>query len=240
VADTSGATAALAVKAVRNLRGAEAALLAANAERDGPILVAARYLAKPIRDRLQAGGVGFADATGNLFVRLERPALFIWDRGADSDPWRGAGRPALNLGGPVAAAVVRALVDVAGPWTARELAEAAGVGVGSVYRVMGFLEAEGLANRDLDRRFAVTDWAGVLRAWSRDYGFVASNRTSRWIAPHGLEHFLAQSRTASYRDYALTGSLAAHHWAEATPARLAMVYVRDAHEAACAWGLTAS
>src|SRR4051794_39527244 len=56
-------------------------------------LVAAPYLNPATRARLSELGVGYADSTGNLSLRLDRPALFIRDVGQEKNPWRGPGRP---------------------------------------------------------------------------------------------------------------------------------------------------
>lgn len=58
-----------------------------------PVIVA-RYLAAATRERIVAADAGYIDATGNMEVRDDRPALFVADRGADRDPWRGRGPPA--------------------------------------------------------------------------------------------------------------------------------------------------
>lgn len=201
-------------------------------------LLMARYLSEPVRTRLTDAGVSYVDATGNLRVEVTRPGLFIADRGADRDPWRGPGRPRGTLKGEPAAKIVRALADFTGPWTARELVEVSKASTGATYRVIDFLEREGLAARDDSGRFAVPDVARLLRRWSTDYGFVRSNQTSRWIAPRGIPGLLDQvaSPAAAVR-YAVTGTLAAAEWAAYAPARLAMVYVADVTAAVDAWDL---
>ena len=103
-------------------------------------LVVTRYVAPADRARLIDAGLFYLDATGNMKLWSASPAFFVSDRGADSDPWRRPGRPRGTLQGEPAAKVVRALADFAGPWRARDLAEVSGASVGSVYRVMQFLE----------------------------------------------------------------------------------------------------
>jgi hypothetical protein len=49
-------------------------------------VVAGRYLAPSVRKWLQEHRVSFVDATGNLHVVLERPALYLRDAGSDHDP----------------------------------------------------------------------------------------------------------------------------------------------------------
>ena len=203
-----------------------------------PGLVAARYIPPAIRERLAAVGLSYADVTGNVRVGLERPGLFVLNQGADRDPWRGPGRPRGTLKGDPAARVVRALLDMAGDWSVRRLIEASGASTGSVYRVMEFLQTDGLTERRPTKEYVVTDWAALLRRWSQDYGFVRSGQTSTWIAARGLNS-LTETASRSPKDltYAFTGTIAAQEWASYAPARNAMVYVTDPEAAADAWGL---
>ncbi|EMQ97457.1 hypothetical protein ADIAG_03252 [Paeniglutamicibacter gangotriensis Lz1y] len=203
-------------------------------------MVAARYLTKSTRERLSEAGLSFVDATGNLLMRAQSPAVFISDRGADKDPWRGAGRPRGTLKGEPAAKVVRALLDMQGPWKIRDLVTASASSTGSVYRVVEFLESEALINRGADKLITVPDWPALLRRWSEDYQFLRTNSVSRWIAPRGIEAFLERVRKDEIHDYAITGSIAAAIWAPYAPVRSAMIYSQNPERAAEAWGLRAT
>ncbi len=190
-------------------------------------IVAARYLSRPVQERLAAAGLSFIDATGNTLVRSRRPALHIGERGADQDPWRGPGRPRGTLKGEPAAKVVRALVDFPSSWSVRELVGVSGASTGSVYRVLEFLESEGLVAREADGQWLADDWRALLRRWSVDYQFSSASRVSRWIAVRGIDTFLDSVRRSDVGNYVLTGSVAAGAWAPYAPARLASVYVDD-------------
>lgn len=200
-------------------------------------LVVSRYLTKSTRERLSEVGLSYVDATGNLLLRVDSPAVFISDRGADRDPWRGPGRPRGTLKGAPAARVARALLDVPGPWKVRDLVQRSGTSIGSVYRVLEFLEAEALAMRDEAGRIIVPDWEKLLRRWSEDYQFLQTNTVTKWIAPRGIDPFLEKIRESHIDDYAVTGSVAAAYWAAYAPARSAMIYTNSPEQAAAAWGL---
>lgn len=200
-------------------------------------MVVARYLARPVRERLFEAGLSYADATGNILVRTSRPGLFISDRGADKDPWRGPGRPRGTLKGEPAARVVRALLDHQGPWHVRRLVDISGASTGSVYRVIDFLESETLVSKDVGGKLEVPDWPALLRRWSEDYQFARIHKVTRWIAPRGIEHFLGRLRATAPGGYAVTGSVAANVWAPYAPARSAMVYTMEPRQFAPAWGL---
>ncbi|BCJ38061.1 hypothetical protein Athai_55640 [Actinocatenispora thailandica] len=203
-------------------------------------LVVSRYLSTSARARLAEAGLSYADASGNMLVRADEPGLFLSDRGADRDPWRGPGRPRQTLAGEPAAKVVRALADLAGPWKIRELVRAAAVSTGSAYRVLAFLESEDLVRRDGAGLISVPDWRALLRRWSEDYRFLGTNAVLRCIAPRGLPAFLDQIRGAGVDNYALTGSVAAAAWQPYAPVRSVMVYAGDPEQAADAWGARAT
>jgi len=195
-------------------------------------LLIARYLAPSTRERIAGAGAGYVDLTGNVLLRAERPALWVSDRGADRDPWRGPGRPRGSLNGPPAARVVRALLDFAPPLGVPELAAKSGASTGATYRVVEFLEQEGLIERVPRGPITSVRWRTLLERWSRDYGFAKSNVVETFIEPRGLDALLARLATATDLEYVITGSLAAARLEPYAPARLAMVYVRDLQAAA--------
>lgn len=203
-------------------------------------LVATRYLSPAARKRIIEAGLSYVDATGNVYIRSDTPPLFIADRGLDSDPWRGPGRPRGTLKGAPAAQVVRALLDAPGPWRMRELIAAAQASTGSVYRVIEFLEAEELLVRNEDATIAVPNWVSVLRRWSADYEFLTTNAVSRWIAPRGVDSVIRAALDTDPDTYAITGSVAASTWASYAPARSVMAYTNNTPEVVEKWGLRAT
>jgi hypothetical protein len=244
VRDVDGRTATLVLEAKRVVQGRDVEALRDQLARfaatvpNGQGVVVARYLSPPVRDRLREAGLSYVDATGNARVVVASPGLFVSDRGADNDPWRGPGRPRGTLKGAPAAKVVRALVDCSGPWNVRALVEESKASTGATYRVIEYLEREGLVVRDSSGLIVVTDWVQVLRRWSRDYEFSSANQVTRWIAPRGLGDLSSRlASSATGLPYAVSGSIAAQRWAAYAPARLAMIYVNNAASAAEAWGL---
>lgn len=201
------------------------------------LLLAARYLAPATRERITQAGAGYIDATGNMLVVSGSPALLLRDRGADGDPWRGPGRPRGTLQGPPAARVVRALVDFAPPYTVPELSRRAGASTGATYRVVEFLEKEGLLERQRYGPIGDVRWRRLLERWSEDYGFAQSNTVETFLEPRGLSALTDRLAGLSDLDYVVTGSLAAERVAAYAPARLATLYVRDIPGAAQALGL---
>lgn len=199
-------------------------------------LVVARYLPPAARERLEREGAAYADATGNRRLALERPALFLRNVGADRDPWRGPGRPRGSLQGKPAARVVRWLADVAPPYTPLQVAEGSGASTGATYRVITFLEEEGLVERQPRGPITVVQWRRLLERWSRDAGFERSGPQSL-LFPRGVEALVEALRAAPDLRYVLTGSLAAQRYAPHAPARFAMVYADDVGAAIARLGL---
>ncbi len=196
-----------------------------------PMLIA-RYLAASTRERLEQQGAAYADATGNLRIVLDRPALFLRDAGAQRDPWRGPGRPRGSLKGPPAARVVRALADFAPPFTVPELIQRSGASTGATYRVVEFLEQEDLIERRPRGQITTVDWRALLERWSEDYGFQVTNAVVSYLAPRGLSTLVQALRGAPELRYVLTGSLAAERFAPYAPSRLAAIYVDRFDQAA--------
>lgn len=199
-------------------------------------LLAAPYVNPATRVRLTELGVGYADATGNISLRLDRPALFLRDVGNDKDPWRGPGRPRGSFKGGTAARVFRALVDFKPPYSVPELVRLSQASSGVTYRVVEFLEREDLLRRENGKRVIDVDWRQLIERWSREYGFALSPSTTSFLEPRGIEVTLGKLRGSSL-DYSLTSSSASQFYAPYAPVRALSVYVTSIDEAAAAFDL---
>lgn len=239
-----GASVILVLEAKRVVEGRDVAALRKQLDAyvsnvpGGQGVVIARYLSPPVQARLQEAGLSYLDATGNMRVEVKSPGLYLSDRGADKDPWRGPGRPRGTLKGAPAANVVRAVVDISGSWTVRQLVDVAKVSTGAAYRVVEYLEREDLASREETGEIVIADWSRLLRRWSDDFGFVRNSQVTRWIAPRGLPDLIKRAAGADgVPQYAFTGTIAAAEWAAYAPARSALVYASDPQAIAGAWDL---
>lgn len=190
-------------------------------------LVAARYLSPRARAALRAEGLSYVDATGNVDVSLDEPAVALRAAGADRDPWRAPDGPIGSLQGLPAARVVRALVDLPAPWRMRELAAAAGTALGSTARAIDLLDREALVERDRRGTIQAAKWDELLERWAADYDLTRGRRVVRLLAPRGLET-VERALGKVRQPYAVGGSLAARwHISYAEPAT-AVVYTPDA------------
>jgi hypothetical protein len=198
-------------------------------------MVVAPYLGQRTRERLREAGIGYVDLTNNIWLVLDRPALFIEGMGAQSDPWRQE-RPARSLRGRKAGRIVRALCDFQPPLGTRELAAKATTDPGYVSRVLRLLEREDLIQREARGPVTTVDWRGLIRRWAENYSFLRSNATATYLEPRGLQALMSKLQKAEF-PYAVSGSLAASRVAVAAPSRLASVYTDDAEQAAASLGL---
>lgn len=200
-----------------------------------PVLVS-RYLSDSVRAWLDENDLSYVDATGNLRLVSRDPAVYLRDRGADRDPWRGPGRPRGTLRGEPAARVVRALADFCSPMPVTALVKRSGASTGATYRVLDFLEQEALVTRGTRGVVEQVRWRQLLERWSEDYGFQRDNAVSGYLQPRGLPAVLTGLATTELT-YAVTGSLAAAQWAAYADPRLASLYVDDVAAAAELLGL---
>ncbi|WP_235871080.1 hypothetical protein [Rhodococcus spongiicola] len=165
--------------------------------------VCAHYLSDPVRRQLDGHGISYADATGNVSLLATRPTIWVRNRGADADPWRGPGRPSGVLTGEPSERVVRALADYVGEMSVPELIRLSGTSTGAAYRVVEVLYERELLTRL--PRGPITDvrWPHMLRAWAADR---KPFPTRGFAAPGGLDELLARlEATGGDPGYAITG-----------------------------------
>ncbi len=202
----------------------------------GAGIAVARYLSPRARDALAEAGISYIDATGNVRLTVDEPALFVLLTGADSDPWRSPDRPTNSLRGKPAARVVRTLVDQLPPWKIRDLASAAVTSLGSTSRTVDFLTREALVTRDESGAIADVLWPELLERWAADYDLTKRRRSFSLLAPRGLDALRSPLEGVDER-YAISGSMAAALWAPYAEPRLALIYATDGEAMRSALGL---
>ncbi len=173
--------------------------------------------------------MGYLDLTGNAYLVLREPALFIKTTGAPTDPkprkkWA-------SLKGPKAGAVVRALCDFASPLGIRELAKRAKVTPGYASRLVKLLAEEALLERQVRGPVLSVDVARLLRSWSEHYSLTGSNTTRTYLAPRGASSCLKKLATRERR-YAVTGSFGAVGLAPVAAPRLLVAFVDNVSRSA--------
>ncbi len=231
IAAPDGRRAELAINARKNINPRDVAGLVSEA-RGGNLVVIAPFLSPRSRELLAEAGASYVDATGNLRIVVDAPAVFLESQGEQRDPNRKP-RALRSLKGAAAGRVVRALCDFLPPYGVRTLAQVSSTALGTVSRVVSFLENEALLVRDDKKRVTGVGWPSIIRRWARDYELQTSNRLYSYLEPRGLPALASKLR--SLDRYAVTGSMAGPGIA---PARLAVLFVDDADAAANAMELT--
>ncbi|WP_242676695.1 hypothetical protein [Rhodococcus sp. ABRD24] len=226
-----GESVSYAIVASRGVLSGDVARIAAELSDSDRGFVCAHYLSEPVRRQLDGHGISYADATGNLNLVAPRPAIWVRNRGADADPWRGPGRPSGVLTGEPSDRVVRALADHVGEVSVPELIKLSGASTGAAYRVV-----EVLLERELLTRLPrgpVTDvrWAHMLRAWAADRKVCP---TRGFAAPDGVDALRTRLAGANAGvGYAVSGIGATDYAAAA----VLEVYADDVDEFAAALDL---
>ena len=189
-----------------------------------------------MRRQLDSHAISYADATGNVSLTADRPAVWVRGRGADADPWRGPGRPSGQLTGDPSARVVRALADFAAPLAITALVRLAGASTGATYRVVQTLSDRELVTRLPRGGIGDVRWPKMLREWAAGAGAIAATPHG-FHAPDGLEALFDQLRQLSGHIYAGTASVAAAPFARYAPTRRAHFHADNVDQFADALGL---
>jgi hypothetical protein len=195
-----------------------------------PILVVAPWLSARTRERLAAEQVNYLDLTGNAWISLENPALFLQSTGALRSPEPSAPRGLARLRGAKAGRLMRFLADVPPPYSLREIAAETGLTTGYASRLLEALDREALIERDARGPVRAVHVADLLRRWAQGYDVFNSNRAETFIAPAGMDAVLSRLADIppAHEWVVVTGSFAAvRHAPIAAPALLA-VYCEEA------------
>lgn len=195
-------------------------------EPDGPTVVASRWLSPRTRDLLRVRGIGYLDETGNTWIQMMTPAVFVRTDGGDRDP---SPKPAVapTLRGARAWALLRTLIEVAPPYGVRELSTALRVDAGYVSRVLQVLVGELLIERRARGPVTAVDWEGVLRQLVSTYSAFTANETSTWVAPAGAEQALRTLADKRAGQWAVSGSFASARIVPVAAPESALIYTTD-------------
>jgi hypothetical protein len=192
-----------------------------------PLLVVAPWLSARTQELLREEGINYIDLTGNAWVRLDFPAVFIRTTGATRNPEPQV-REVARVRGPKAGRLVRTLVDVRPPYGVRELAEATELAPGYVSRLLDALDRDALVDRSRKGEVVAIDFPGLLRRWTESYDVLKNNETRRFIAPEGAGKSLERLRDVGANGAnAVPGPFADVRWAPVAAPALLLLYVED-------------
>ncbi|HEX5595418.1 MAG TPA: hypothetical protein VFX61_05245 [Micromonosporaceae bacterium] len=197
--------------------------------RNPVILVVAPWLSPRSRALLEERGYSYLDLTGNVYLRVDRPAVYLRLQGAEHDPWP-APRPPARLYGPKARRLARLLVDVASPLRLTDLARVGGLNRGYVSSLLQALDDQAIVERDRKGTVIDVDWPGLLVAAVERYDLLKSNSSSLFVTPIGADELFKRLADDDAPSVVVTGSFAAFEVAPiAAPAQLAL-YTDDPNQ----------
>ncbi|MCO5994956.1 hypothetical protein [Actinoallomurus rhizosphaericola] len=193
------------------------------------LVVMAPWLSPRSQEILRDRGIGYLDLTGNVFLRIPRPAIVIsteGDRRAPRSEQPRSGKP--TLAGPKAGRLVRLLADIAPPYRAGEVAAAARLSLPYVSRLLDALEEQLLIRRE-GRVIVDVDWVGLLRLRAGHLSLLRHNSYVGMLSPNGTRHLMMRlrdrERAGREPRVTLTGSYAAHAIAPLAVGGQVMLYV---------------
>lgn len=189
------------------------------------LLVIAPWVPPRVQALLRENDIGYVDLTGNTSLRVPRPGIALFTHGQTRPP-RSSPGGRTTPAGPRAGRLVRLLADVAPPYRGGELAEAAGLSLAYVSRLLDAFEEQLLIRRE--RRVVVhVDWPQLLRARAEHYKLLRHNPPVGMVAPNGIEAVLKTLRSMPAKrgeQVVLTGTYAAHKVAPLAAGGQLMLY----------------
>ncbi|MFE2548567.1 helix-turn-helix domain-containing protein [Streptomyces sp. NPDC059355] len=195
------------------------------------LMVVAPWLSAKTQQLLTMNGIGYLDLTGNVGLRISRPAVFIHTVGAvrSPHPTSQTNKGRATLAGPKAGRLVRLLTDVRPPYRAGEIAEAASLSLPYVSRLLDTLEEQLLIQRN-GRVIGDVDWPGLLRARAAETSLLRPDAYFGMVATNGIESVLTSLSALPAEEWdglAVTGSIAARQVSPLTAGGQLMVYVAN-------------
>ncbi|MFJ8732226.1 hypothetical protein [Streptomyces bauhiniae] len=192
------------------------------------LLVLAPWLSRQTQKILRSHDISYLDLTGNVSLRVRRPAVVIYTEGAARAPQSLAKEQSkTTLAGPKAGRLVRLLTDVRPPYRANELAQASGLSIGYVSKLLETLEDQLLIRRD-GRIISFVDWPDLLRARATRESLLRKGSFAGLLAPNGIPAVLRNIRrlpSSGLAHIAVTGTHAAHAVAPLAAGGQLMLYV---------------
>ncbi|PRY42363.1 helix-turn-helix domain-containing protein [Umezawaea tangerina] len=207
------------------------------------LLVVSPWLSPRTRQQLSDHDVAYLDLTGNASLSITYPSVRIHTHGAAKAPGSllkeaDTGRT-VGLGGARAARVVRFLADFTPPYQAKNIADATGVSLAWVSRLLGQLEDQLLIRRD-GRTITAVKWPELLEARAESYDLLRRNPHVNAVALNGARSVLDDLRDVLHRGEALpriavTGTYAARRIAPFAVGGQLLLYVDDEPTAPHRW-----
>ncbi|UDM05542.1 helix-turn-helix domain-containing protein [Streptomyces longhuiensis] len=178
------------------------------------LMVFSPWISSKSQEELRSRGIDYLDLTGNISLRISRPAIVIHTQGATRSPHSHRSpstKPLLT--GPRAGRLVRLLADVKPPYRATDLARHSGLSLAYVSRLLDALEDQLLVGRD-GKAIAHVNWQELLRTRASHLDLMRQTDPSGMLAPNGvqsvIDHLADRDGLIAGSEVLVTGSYAAH------------------------------
>ncbi|MET8788368.1 helix-turn-helix domain-containing protein [Streptomyces sp. NPDC004589] len=198
------------------------------------LMVISPWISPMSQQELRSRDIDYLDLTGNVSLRVNRPAIVIQMQGEQRAPAgyrQPASKPALT--GLKAARLVRLLADVRPPYRATDLAHHAELSVPYVSRLLDSLEDQLLIHRD-GKIVSDVDWQALIRERARQTDLLRTTEPIGMLAPNGvpavrdrLRDFHRDGMGEYRREVLVTGSYAARSFAPVSVGGQLMLYVQE-------------
>lgn len=207
--------------------------LVRSVNRFAQLMVLAPWISPMSQQALRDRGIAYMDLTGNVSMRVSRPAIVIEMQGEQRAPAgyrQPAGKPLLT--GVKAGRLIRLLTDVRPPYRATDLAKHSGLSLPYVSRLLDSLEDQLLISRT-GKMVTGVAWEQLIRARAQQTDLLRSAEHVGMLAPHGvlavLDHLqgLYTNMPGQPREVIMTGSYAARSFAPVSVGGQLMLYVQE-------------
>lgn len=195
-------------------------------ERDPVTLVVVPWLSARSRELLEARNCSYLDLTGNVFLRIDRPVVFVRTQGAERNP-EPTPRTPTRLAGPKARRLVRLMADFSPPFRLTDLARVAGLNRGYVSSLLQALDEQAIVERGRRGVVVDVDWAALLEMAAGAYELLRTNSSSFFVAPEGATALFERLNDPSAPAVTVTGSFAAYSIAPVVPPSQLVLYTED-------------
>ncbi|MFJ9634965.1 helix-turn-helix domain-containing protein [Streptomyces sp. NPDC101175] len=169
------------------------AALVRRLNRNSALMVFSPWISPKTQEELRRREIDFLDLTGNISLRISRPAVVIHTQGAVRAPAShrssSSGKPLLT--GPRAGRLIRLLADVKPPYRATELAEHSDLSLPYVSRLLDALEDQLLIGRE-GRTVTSVHWQDLLRTRASHLDLMRQTNPQGLLAPNGVQQVLDQ------------------------------------------------
>jgi hypothetical protein len=195
-----------------------------------PVMVVSRWLSERTQSLLADQDINYLDLTGNAYLRIDNPAVFIRTEGAKTDP-NPVPRGRARVQGGKSARLIRTLVDFQPPYKVGNLAEATELSPGYVSRLLDTLDRERLIVRSNRGGVEKVDFIGLIRRWAQTYDVFRTNKTQTFVAPRGPRSVLELLPLQAERT-AVSGSFAASRFTPISGSALLVLYANGSENLA--------